>query len=255
MGDGLTIVTQMSSPLTSNETFMTAQSNVRQLEFLQNAMPFRDRTEAGRVLGGLLNEYANDPAVLVMALPRGGAAVAREVAAALNAELDVFLMRKLYVPHRPEVAMGVVACGGIRLLNHDAIGAHGISAAEIETVTGMEGEELERRAQAYRGSRANVEIAGRTVILIDDGLATGATMLVAVEAVRAAHPAKIVVSVPVAAAESLAALEREADRVVCAHTPTPFFGVAHGYRDFSPIMDREIRDMLQARTHRHVTAS
>jgi putative phosphoribosyl transferase len=245
----------MHSSFTSNETFMNAQLNVQQRHSLHDAMPFRNRTEAGRVLAGILNKYSHDPSVLVLALPRGGVPVAWEVATALDVELDIFLVRKLGAPHQPELAMGAIATGGVRVLNHDVIGSYAISPAEIEAVTAREREELKRRAQAYRGDRREPAVAGRTVILIDDGLATGTTMRAAVEALRQSRPAKIVIAVPVAAAESLAALERKVDCVISAHTPTPFFAVGRWYRDFSPTMDREIRGLLQGRAHRHMAAS
>jgi putative phosphoribosyl transferase len=245
----------MYSSFTSNETFMSAPSYVQQRNSQQNAMPFQDRTEAGRVLGGILNEYSHDPSVLVLALPRGGVPIAWEVAAALGAELDVFLVRKLGAPHQPELAMGAIASGGVCVLNHDVIGAYGISPAEIEAVAAHEREELRRRARAYRGDRPEPAVAGRTVILVDDGLATGTTMRAAVEALREGRPARIVAAVPVAAAESLAALERQVDRVISAYTPTPFFAVSRWYRDFSPTMDREIRDLLQRPSHKQAAAS
>jgi putative phosphoribosyl transferase len=218
-------------------------------------MPFHDRTEAGRVLGGLLCDYARDPSTLVLALPRGGVPVAFEVASAISAPLDVFLVRKLGSPHQPELAMGAIASGGVRVLNHDVIDAYSISPEEIEAVTAREREELDRRAHAYRGDRPDVDAAGRTVILIDDGLATGSTMRAAIEALRIQKPAKIVVAVPVAAAENLAALQKEVDEVVSAHTPTPFFAVGRWYRDFSPAMDREISQLLRRPTQKHMAAS
>ena len=191
----------------------------------------------------------------MLALPRGGVPVAFEVARALGAPLDIFLVRKLGAPRQPELAMGAIASGGVRVLNHDVVGAYGITPDEIEAVTAREQKELRRRAKAYRGDRPDVDAAGRTVILIDDGLATGSTMRAAVQALREQRPAKVIVAVPVGAAESLAALEREVDQVVCARTPTPFFAVGRWYQDFSPTMDREIRQLLQWPTHKHLAAS
>ncbi|MCU1263536.1 MAG: putative phosphoribosyltransferase [Bryobacterales bacterium] len=218
-------------------------------------MFFKDRTEAGRVLGGILRAYAHNPEVLVLALPRGGVPVAFEVACTLGAPLDIFLVRKLGVPVQTELAMGAIASGGVRVLNHDVIGSFGISQEEIEAVSGREREELKRRAQAYRGNRPDVDVAGRTAILIDDGLATGSTMRAAVQALREQRPRKIVIAVPVAAAESLAALTREVDQVVSAYTPTPFFSVGRWYHDFSPTMDREIREILRRPMHKRLAAS
>jgi putative phosphoribosyl transferase len=218
-------------------------------------MFFKDRTEAGRVLGGILRAYAHNPEVLVLALPRGGVPVAFEVACTLGAPLDIFLVRKLGVPGQTELAMGAIASGGVRVLNHDVIGSFGISQEEIEAVSAREKAELKRRAHAYRGNRPDVDVAGRTAILIDDGLATGSTMRAAVQALREQRPRKIVIAVPVAAAESLAALTREVDQVVSAYTPTPFFSVGRWYHDFSPTMDREIREILRRPMHKRLAAS
>ena len=208
------------------------------------SIPFHDRSEAGRMLGALLSRYAGDPRVLVLALPRGGAPVAFEVARALDAPLEVFLVRKLGVPHQEELAMGAIATGGVRVLNKEVIEELAISRAVIESVTARERKELERREGTYRDGRPAPMIEGRTVILVDDGLATGSTMRAAIAALREQRPARIVVAVPVAAAETCEALAREVDEVVCAQTPAPFFAVGRWYRDFSPTMDREVHDLL-----------
>lgn len=218
-------------------------------------MLFKDRTEAGQVLGGILTAFAYNPEVMVLALPRGGVPVALQVASRLGAPLDIFLVRKLGVPGQTELAMGAIASGGVRVLNHDVIGSFGISPEEIDAVSAREREELKRRAHAYRGNRPDLDVAGRTVILIDDGLATGSTMRAAVQVLREQRPRKIVIAVPVAAAESVAALTREVDQVVSAYTPSPFFSVGRWYRDFSPTMDSEIREILRKPMHKHLAAS
>jgi putative phosphoribosyl transferase len=207
-------------------------------------MAFRDRTEAGRVLAGELAAYADRPDVLVLALPRGGVPVAFEVARALHAPLDVFLVRKLGVPGREELAMGAIASGGVRVLNDEVVGALRIPDRVIDGVAAMELDELQRRERAYRGDRAPPDVRGRTVILVDDGLATGSSMRAAVAALRRLGPARIVVAVPVGAAETCAELQAEADEAVCAHTPRPFFAVGQWYEDFSQTTDEEVRDLL-----------
>lgn len=196
------------------------------------------------MLGSLLAARANSPNVLVLALPRGGVPVAFEVARTLGAPLDVFLVRKLGVPGQPELAMGAIATGNVRVLNREVIEELGISSPVIEAVTARETRELERREKAYRDGRPGPQIQGRTVVLVDDGLATGSTMRAAIAALREQRPARIIVAVPVAAADTCAALEKEVDEVVCTQTPTPFFAVGRWYRDFSPTMDREIHDLL-----------
>ncbi|MCU1241387.1 MAG: putative phosphoribosyl transferase [Candidatus Acidoferrum typicum] len=207
--------------------------------------PFRDRTEAGRLLAETLQEYANRDDVVVLALPRGGVPVGFEVAKALNAPLDIFVVRKLGLPGQEELAMGAIASGGARVLNGEVIRALGIPDDVVEQVTQEEQRELERREREYRDGRPPVDVRGRTVILVDDGLATGSSMRVAVLALRQKDPAQIVVAVPVAPRESCAELQSVADRVVCAVTPEPFWGVGQWYADFSQTSDEEVRDLLR----------
>ena len=207
-------------------------------------MIYRDRSDAGRALAAKLEAYANQPDVLVLALPRGGVPVAFEVADALGAPLDVFLVRKLGVPGYEELAMGAIASGDIRVLNEDVVGALEIPAEAIEAATARERDELERRERAYRGDRPPVDVRGRTVILVDDGLATGSTMRAAAAALGAREPARLVVAVPVASADTCDDLRQEVDDVVCTQTPEPFFAVGLWYEDFSQTTDDEVRDLL-----------
>lgn len=208
---------------------------------------FRNRTDAGRRLAEKLAAYADRPDVLVLALPRGGVPVGFEVARALGAPLDVFLVRKLGVPGCEELAMGAVATGGGRVLNDEIVRGLGISEHEIDAAAARELQELARRARLYRGDRSPPDAAGRTVILVDDGLATGATMRAAVEALKQQHPARTVVAVPTASPDTCEALKAEADDVVCAMSPEPFFAVGHWYEDFTQTTDDEVRDLLRAK--------
>lgn len=210
---------------------------------------FRDRIEAGRVLAGLLRRYAGRPDVLVLALPRGGVPVAFEVAQQLDAPLDVFLVRKLGLPGHEEFAMGAIASGGVRVLNEETVREFGISDAEVAAATAEESAELLRRERRYRGDRPFPDVAGRTVILVDDGLATGSTMRAAVAALRMEHPARIVVAVPTAAPDTCAALRREVDDIVCAITPEPFQAVGLWYEDFGQTSDEEVHDLLELAAH------
>ena len=205
---------------------------------------FRDRRHAGRVLAQILAGYANRSDVIVLALPRGGVPVAYEVAKALHAPLDVFVVRKLGVPGHEEYAMGAIASGGARVLNDEVVRRLGIPDAAVDAVTRYEQGELERRERLYRAGRPLPDLRGRTVIVVDDGLATGSTMLAAVRALRAQQPARIVVAVPTAAAETCAQLRSEADEVVCATTPEPFRAVGTWYDDFSQTSDEEVRELL-----------
>jgi putative phosphoribosyl transferase len=215
-------------------------------------MLFRDRFDAGRALAAKLARYAGRPDVLVLALPRGGVPVGFEVARALNAPLDVFLVRKLGVPGREELAMGAIATGGVRVLNEEVVAALGIPDEQIDAVTAEEQEELERRAHEYRGDRPPPDVRGKVVILVDDGLATGSTMRAAVAALRRQGPARVVVGVPVGAAETCAEFRDEADEAVCARTPEPFYAVGLWYQDFSQTTDEEVRDLLErAGEHAH----
>jgi len=205
---------------------------------------FRDRHEAGRRLADKLVAYAKRPDVLVLALPRGGVPVAYEVARALQAPLDVFLVRKLGVPGYEELAMGAVATGGVRVLNDDIVSGLRIPDYVVDAVTTWEQQELARREQLYRGDRPAPDVRGRTVILVDDGLATGATMHAAIAALRRQQPARIVVAVPTAPPEMCEALRAEVDDVICAITPQPFQSVGLWYEDFSPTTDEEVRELL-----------
>ena len=207
---------------------------------------FRNRTDAGRQLAAKLAAYANRPDVLVLALPRGGVPVGYEVARALGAPLDVFVVRKLGVPRYEELAMGAVATGGVRVLNDEIVRGLGISEREIDAAVGRELQELARRERLYRGDRPPPDVAGRTVIVVDDGLATGATMRAAIRALRQQEPRRIVVAVPTASPDTCEALKAEADDVVCAMTPEPFFAVGHWYEDFTQTTDDEVRDLLCA---------
>ena len=210
----------------------------------EGIFPFRDRTEAGRLLAQKLREYANRDDVVVLALPRGGVPVAYEVANTLNVPLDIFLVRKLGLPGNEELAMGAIASGGVRVLNEEVVRALNIPDEIVDEVVEKEERELERREREYRGGRPPVDVRGRTAILIDDGLATGSSMRAAALALRNNQPAQIVVAVPVGAPSTCAEFESEVDKVVCAVTPEPFWGVGQWYRDFSQTSDEEVRDLL-----------
>jgi predicted phosphoribosyltransferase len=206
---------------------------------------FRDRFEAGRRLATALEHYAGRPNLLVLALPRGGVPVGYEVASALPAPLDVMLVRKLGVPGHEELAMGAIASGGVRVISDDVVAALGIPDRAIATIAAHEEHELERRNQLYRGDRPPPDVRGKTVILVDDGLATGSTMRAAVAALKAQGPERLVVAVPVAAPETCEALSREVDEVVCARAPERFFAVGNWYVDFSQTSDAEVRGLLR----------
>ena len=208
-------------------------------------MLFRDRRDAGQRLAQLLTEYADRPDVLVLGLPRGGVPVAFEIAQAINAPLDVYLVRKLGVPGHEELAMGAIATGGVRVLNEDVVRTLGIAESVIDRVAAEEAQELARREQAYRDGRPSPDVRGRTAILVDDGLATGSTMRAAVAALRQQAPRRIVVAVPVAAPPTCEELRHIVDEIVCAATPDPFYGVGLWYRDFSQTTDQEVRDLLR----------
>jgi putative phosphoribosyl transferase len=208
---------------------------------------FENRRQAGRILGEDLRDYAGRTDVLVLALPRGGVPVAYEVARALKAPLDLFLVRKLGTPGHRELAMGAIASGGVRVLNDDVVRWYGVSPQDIERVAQDEERELVRREQAYREGRAPAPIEGRIVILVDDGLATGSTMRAAVKAVRQLHPSRVVVAVPVGARETCQELSQVADEVICAVTPEPFSAVGQWYVDFDQTSDDEVRRLLSER--------
>jgi putative phosphoribosyl transferase len=210
---------------------------------------FRDRTEAGRQLAAELGEYRGRDDVVVLALPRGGVPVGAEVARALGAPLDVFLVRKIGLPGHEEFAMGAIASGGVVMINEHVVRTYGVSRQQIETAVERERGELERRERRYRGNNSLASLAGKSVILVDDGLATGSSMRAAVEAVRGLGPAQTIVAVPVAPAETCESLAGEVDRVVSPLTPEPFYAVGLWYRDFSQTTDDEVVHILEeART-------
>jgi putative phosphoribosyl transferase len=205
---------------------------------------FRDRTEAGKQLATRLKAYTNQTDVLVLGLPRGGVPVAYEVARALNLPLDICLVRKLGVPGHSELAMGAIAAGGVRILNYDIIRGLGISDKMLERVAARELRELQRRDRVYRGDRPQPEIRDRTVILVDDGLATGATIRAAIAVLRSQQPKKIIVAVPVAPISAYQELETEVDEVVCLATPEPFYAIGLWYDNFSQTTDDQVRNLL-----------
>jgi putative phosphoribosyl transferase len=207
-------------------------------------MLFRDRTDAGKRLATQLADYANRADVLVLALPRGGVPVAFEVAEALRAPLDIFLVRKLGVPGHKELAMGAIATGGVRVLNEDVVNSLSIPGEVIDAVAADEIRELERRERAYRGERPAPDVRGHTVILVDDGLATGSTMRAAAAALRKQQPARIVVAVPVSAQQVCDEYRMGVDEIICAVTPEPFHAVGLWYENFSQTTDEEVRDLL-----------
>jgi putative phosphoribosyl transferase len=206
---------------------------------------FNDRREAGKKLAAKLSGYADRNDVVVLALPRGGVPVAFEVACSLRAPLDLLLVRKLGVPQHKELAMGAIASGGVRVMNDEILNALSISKEAIEGVARAEAAELERRERAYRGDRSRVDIAGQTVIVIDDGIATGATMRAAVSALKQLRPAWVVVAVPTAAADSCAELQHTADEVICLANPEPYIAVGRWYRSFPQTSDAEVKDLLE----------
>jgi predicted phosphoribosyltransferase len=208
------------------------------------ARRFQDRAEAGKLLAGQLQDHAGRDDVIVLALPRGGVPVAFEVARALRAPLDVFVVRKLGMPGHEEYAIGALASGGVRLINDHAVALHGLSQRDIDRITAAEQSELERRERSYRGERPFPDLRGKTVILVDDGLATGSTMRAAVEALRIEGPNRIIVAVPVSAADTCHAFRDIADDVVCVMTPEPFYAVGLWYEDFSQTTDEEVHDLL-----------
>ena len=212
----------------------------------RSAAIFTDRSQAGRILASKLSEYARRDDVLVLALPRGGVPVAYEIAIALDVPLDVFVVRKVGLPGHEELAIGAIASGGSRLLNEDVIEAYDVDPRDVDDVLRREQAELERREHEYRGDRRFPDLTAKTVILVDDGLATGSTMQVAVEALRREGAKRIVVAVPVAPPETCAAFRHIADAIICAVTPEPFYAVGLWYADFSQTTDEEVRELLEA---------
>jgi predicted phosphoribosyltransferase len=210
---------------------------------------FRDRQDAGIQLAAKLAAYSGDPKLLVLGLPRGGVPVAYEVARVLHAPLDIFVVRKLGVPGHRELAMGAIASGGVRVLNREVMDELHISASIVNAVAAQEQQEVERQQRAYRGDVPFPDLAGRTVIVVDDGLATGSTMRAAVRALRQSDPARIVVAAPVAAADTYRSLAAEADEVVCVNVPQAFHAVSVWYEVFSQTSDDEVRNLLEAAAH------
>lgn len=213
---------------------------------------FHDRRDAGRQLAVALREYAHQADVIVLGLPRGGVPVADEVAAALDAPLDVLVVRKLGVPGHEELAMGALASGGVHVFNHDIIRQFGISQVSLDRVTELESAEMARREEVFRGNAPFPDVTGRTVILVDDGLATGATMSAAVVAILSMHPARVVVAVPVASRDAMRQFTHASDECVSVIVPEPFHGVGLWYDDFTQTTDREVRQILAAARHREV---
>ena len=218
-------------------------------------MRYHDRNDAGQQLAEQLRLYANRPDVLVLALPRGGVPVGFAVAQALHAPLDVFLVRKLGVPGHEELAMGAIASGDVRVLNEDVVHFLQIPLTVIDAVAAQEQEELDRRTRYYRRGRPPLDVQRCTVILVDDGLATGATMRAAVMALRQQQPARIVMAVPIASSTVCHELETVADEVVCAETPEPFYAVGLWYEDFAQTSDAEVCDLLARAEHRPAALS
>ena len=206
---------------------------------------FLDRRHAGRVLASRLAHFAGRDDVIVLALPRGGVPVGYEVASALGAPMDVFLVRKLGTPGHRELAMGAIASGGVRVLNDDVVQWYGISDSAVERIAREEQAELERRERAYRDDRPSPDLADKVVVLIDDGLATGSTMRAAAQAVRAHRPARVIIAVPVGSPQTCAELAAVADEVICATTPEAFSAVGQWYVNFDQTDDDEVRDLLQ----------
>ena len=216
---------------------------------------FFNRTEAGRFLAEKLTTYANRRDVLVLALPRGGVPVASEVANALNVPLDVFVVRKLGLPHHPELAMGAIASGGVRVFNGDVVNSLQIPDEVVDAVSAQEFAELQRREKAYRDDLSSPDVEGKTVILVDDGIATGSTMLAAIAALRQLNAARILVATPVVPASAYYEIRRVADEVVAVMMPEDFYAVGQWYEDFSQTSDDEVRELLaQAARRRAVEA-
>lgn len=208
-------------------------------------MLFQDRVDAGIKLASELRQYAYRKDVIVLGIPRGGVPVAFEVAKALNAPLDIFVSRKLRVPGQEELAFGAIASGGVRVLDQDIIEGAGISDQQIERITEKARNELERREKLYRGDRPSLKLERQTVILVDDGIATGSSVLAAIQALRQLNPAKIVIGVPVAPLTTCNRLKREVDELICVNTPKYFYAIGQFYADFSQVSDRQVTELLR----------
>lgn len=220
---------------------------------MNRSLPLSDRVAAGRLLAAALTDFDHQPDVIVLALPRGGVPVAAEIARALQVRLDIMLVRKLGVPGNEELAMGAIASGNVQVLNEHVLRYLDLPAAAIAAATERETRELRRREQAYRGNRPPPRLQGRRVILVDDGLATGATMRAAIQAVRQMLPAAIIVALPVGAPESVAEVAKLVERMVCLFTPDPFSSIGQWYREFGQVSDSEVQDLLQQAWRHEVT--
>lgn len=218
------------------------------------ARPFMNRREAGRILAERLSQYAARSDIVVLALPRGGVPVADEVAAALDAPLDVLVVRKLGAPWNEELAIGAIASGGIGIIDSRAVEMLGISAREVDRTVAAERRELDRRERLYRQARPFPDLVGKTVVLVDDGLATGSSMRAAIEAIRSRRPARVIAAVPVASTDACEMIALVADQCVCAITPEPFNGVGAWYTDFSQTTDEEVLEVLGRADARHTPA-
>ena len=207
-------------------------------------MTFKNRQEAGRRLASNLAKFKNRDDVIVLGIPRGGVPIAFEVATGLNLPLDVFVLRKLGVPGQEELAFGAIGSGGVRVLNPEIVQHCGISDLDIAAVTKLEGQELERRERLYRGNRPRLDVYGKTVILIDDGIATGSSILAAVRAIKEMRPAALVIATPVAPERTCNRLRHEVDELICVEMPEPFYGVGQFYQDFSQVPDQEVNELL-----------
>jgi len=212
---------------------------------VRGELPLRDRIAAGRVLAAALSSWRQQPDVIVLALPRGGVPVGEEIARALEVRLDLMLVRKLGVPGNKELAMGAIASGGVQVLNEHVLRYLDLSPEDIATAARHETAELQRRDQLYRGSRPLPLLRGQHVILVDDGLATGATMRAAIQAVHQQVPAEIIVAIPVGAPDSVAQIRGLVDQVICPFTPEPFAAIGQWYMDFDQVSDQEVQELLQ----------